>query len=104
MIAQPLKFYHQQHLSRASRALTTLIEMLGDLGQLQLIRQSLAYQLSTTANFDSKLLMTSLKTYNSLAVQHFGKNQDGGESRLMYELGFFLNNCGLSEPLQQVIN
>ena len=65
VIAQPFKFYHQQHLSRASRALNTLIELLGDLGQLQLLRQCLAYQLGTTANFDSKLLMSSLKTFNS---------------------------------------
>ena len=99
---QPFKFYHQQHLSRASRALTTLIEMMGDLGQLQLIRQSISYQLSSTANFDSKLLVTSLKTFNSLAVEQFSKSQKAGESRLLYELGFFLNNCGLTEPLQQV--
>ena len=65
VIAQPFKFYHQQHLSRASRALNTLIEMMGDLGQLQLLRQCLAYQLATTANFDSKLLLSSLKTFNS---------------------------------------
>ena len=27
----------------------------------------------------------------------------GPESRLLYELGFYLSNCGLSEPLHQVI-
>merc|ERR1712029_17595 len=57
---------------------------------------------------DSKLLLSSLKTFNSMVVNHFTgshQSQDGGsesESRLLYELGFFLSNCGLSEPTEQV--
>jgi hypothetical protein len=51
-------------MSRANRALFTLMEMIVDLGQLQLLRQSISYQLSTTANFDAKLLFSSIKTYN----------------------------------------
>ena len=38
-----------------------------------------------------------------LVVSHFGASTDKGESRLLYELGFYLGNCGLSEPLHQVI-
>ena len=64
LIFQPYKFYHQQHLSRANRALSSLIELVGELGQRQLLRQCIAYQLSTTANFDSKLLFSSIKTFN----------------------------------------
>ena len=42
-----------------------------------------------------------------MVVKEFASNpdhgiQNGGESRLLYELGFFLSNCGLSEPMQQV--
>ena len=43
-----------------------------------------------------------------MVVNHFARShqsQDGGsesESRLLYELGFFLSNCGLSEPTEQV--
>ena len=67
-------------------------------------RQCISYQLSTLANFDSKLLFSSIKTYNSLVVQHFAKNaqQSDNESRLLYELGLYLENCGLSEPVNQV--
>lgn len=65
VIAQPAKFYHQQHLSRANRALTTLTDLILDLGQLQLLRQCIAFQLSSSANFDSKLLFSSIKTFNS---------------------------------------
>ena len=54
----------------------------------------------------------------SLIVQHLNKKaseaalptststEEGyssGESRLLYELGFYLSNCGLSEPLHQVM-
>ena len=37
-------------------------------------------------------------------VQHFAKNakQSDNESRLLYELGLYLENCGLSEPVNQV--
>ncbi len=65
VIGQPAKFYHQQHLHRATRALTTLIGLLADLGQHQLLRHCIAYQLSLEANFDAKLLFSSLKAYNS---------------------------------------
>ena len=44
LIFQPYKFYHQQHLSRANRALSSLIELVGELGQRQLLRQCIAYQ------------------------------------------------------------
>ena len=37
-------------------------------------------------------------------MQHFEKfaSQSENESRLLYELGFYLENCGLSEPINQV--
>ena len=62
---QPFKFYHQQLLSRTNRALLALMDLIVDLGQLQLLRQCISYQLSTLANFDSKLLFSSIKTFNA---------------------------------------
>jgi WASH complex subunit strumpellin len=64
VVASPWRFYHQQHLSRASRALGTLQDALLNLGQLQLIRKQLAYQMSLSAGFDAKLLNSALKTFN----------------------------------------
>lgn len=72
---QPFKFYHQQHLSRANRALSSLIELIGDLGQHQLLRMCIAYQLSTTANFDSKLLFSSIKAFNSYVSLPFANTK-----------------------------
>jgi len=46
VVASPWRFYHQQHLSRATRALGTLQDALLSLGQLQLLRKQLAYQVS----------------------------------------------------------
>ena len=37
-IFQPFKFYHQQHLTRANRALSILMDLIVELGQLQLLR------------------------------------------------------------------
>ena len=48
----------------------------------------------------------NLVRFSSLVVQHFEKKSLSGkldgESSLLYELGFFLSSCGLSEPLHQV--
>ena len=64
VVAAPWRFYHQQHLSRATRALATLQDCLLTLGQLQLLRKQLAYQMSLSAGFDAKLLHSALKTFN----------------------------------------
>ena len=64
VVASPARFYHQQHLSRASRALATLQDALLNLGQLQLLRKQLGYQMALSAGFDAKLLHSSLKSFN----------------------------------------
>jgi len=63
-VANPWRFYHQQHLSRATKSLNVFQEHLLTLGQLQLLRKQITYQLSLSAGFDAKLLTTSLKTFN----------------------------------------
>ena len=68
VVAAPWRFYHQQHLSRASRALSTLQDALLNLGHLQLIRKQLAYQMSLSAGFDSKLLHSALQTFNQYDI------------------------------------
>jgi hypothetical protein len=42
----------------------TLQDALINLGQLQLLRKQLSYQMSLSAGFDAKLLQSALKTFN----------------------------------------
>lgn len=103
VIAQPMKFYHQQHLSRATRALMTLMESIVDLGQLQLLRKQIAYKLSTGASFDAKLLHSSVKTFNQYMLSHLQKKPNNeGESLLLYEFSSYLHWGGLTDPNLQV--
>ena len=63
VIAQPGKFYGSL-LAKTSKITTRLEDYLVELGHLQLIRRQIAYQLSLSANFDSKMLHSALKTLN----------------------------------------
>ena len=62
VMASPYKFYHQQHVARASKPLGMLSEAIVSLGHLQLLRKLLAYQLSSSSKFDAKLLHSALCT------------------------------------------
>ena len=62
VMAAPYKFYYQQHISRATKPLTTLSEAIVNIGHLQLLRSSISYQLSSSSKFDAKLLYSALTT------------------------------------------
>ena len=62
VIASPYKFYHQQHVSRAVKPLSNLSEAIVNIGHMQLLRNCLAYQLSSSSKFDAKLLHSALST------------------------------------------
>ena len=62
VMASPYKFYHQQHVSRAAKPLANLSEAIVNIGHLQLLRNSIAYQLSSSSKFDAKLLYSALST------------------------------------------
>jgi WASH complex subunit strumpellin len=78
-------------------------------GQMQLIRNQIANQLSRSAKFDSKLLVNSLQTFNQALLSsteaHYrdptnpypGENND-----IMFELTPYLETAGLSDPLSKV--
>ena len=64
VMANPHKFYHQQHVQRASKPLASLSEAMVELGQLQLLRKATAYHLAFLSGYDSKLLHSAKKNLN----------------------------------------
>ena len=65
VIAYPQKFYGS-FLTKTSKITAKIEDYLVELGHLQLIRRQIAYRLSLSANFDSKMLHSALKTFNQL--------------------------------------
>ena len=69
VMAAPYKFYYQQHVSRAAKPLANLSEAIVNIGHLQLLRKSIAYQLSSSSKFDAKLLYSALSTLDRYITQ-----------------------------------
>lgn len=109
VIAQPTKFY-SYFLGRTYGLLGPVVDALLTLGQLQLLRQKIAYQLSLSSHFDSKILYSSLQALNQSLISDLKmKCEKEGlsttkalESPLLYELNSFLNWSGLHDPNGQI--
>ncbi|TRY73510.1 hypothetical protein TCAL_01553 [Tigriopus californicus] len=109
VVAQPMKFYGY-FLGRTYSLLGPVVDALLTLGQLQLLRQKIAYQLSLSSHFDSKILFSSLQALNQSLVSNMKVKCDREgftktkalESPLLYELNSFLNWSGLHDPNGQI--
>ncbi|OQV24357.1 WASH complex subunit strumpellin [Hypsibius exemplaris] len=107
-IAQPAKFYTQA-TSKGAKLWPFMLETFQKIGQLQLLRRQLAYELRTVSRFDSKHLVAALETLNEAVLTDIkskpldAPRDDGKEqSFLMYELAEYLQWTGLTEPLSQI--
>jgi WASH complex subunit strumpellin len=79
------------------------------IGQMQLLRRKIAYELHNSAKFDSKHLLHALETFNCSLINdieaHFKdqtKSYPDEDNPLLYELNPYLECVGLSEPLKKV--
>lgn len=109
VMANPTKFYHQQHVQRATKPLSSLSESLVELGHLQLLRKSIAYHLAFLSSYDSKLLHSAMKNLNACVIEEEkldilknGNEVSSARCAVAYELSTFLNFSGLTDPDKQV--
>ncbi|XP_055343798.1 WASH complex subunit 5-like [Paramacrobiotus metropolitanus] len=107
-IPQAVKFYAQA-TSKGAKIWPAMIETFQKIGQLQLLRRQLAYELRTVSRFDSKHLVNALEIVNEVVLTDFKtrrvdrmKDIPKEQSFLMYELSQYLQWTGLTEPLMQV--
>eukprot|EP00095_Tigriopus_kingsejongensis_P005223 maker-scaffold585_size130225-snap-gene-0.19 protein:Tk05223 transcript:maker-scaffold585_size130225-snap-gene-0.19-mRNA-1 annotation:"Strumpellin" len=107
VIAHPYKFY-ASFLGRTTSLLSPVLEAMMTVGHLQLLREKLAYQLSLSSRFDSKLLHSSLQTLNKAVLRDVRLSDQNGfvstlkESPLLYELSQLLNWSGLNDVKEQI--
>ncbi|CAF0738574.1 unnamed protein product [Brachionus calyciflorus] len=103
-----LKFY-TPILNKFQKLFTFLLELFLRVGQMQLLRTKICYQLNSEAKFDSKQLLHALKTFNKALMSevnaHFEDPTNAypdEENPLLYELNPYLECVGLCEPLKKV--
>ena len=104
LITSPAKFYASA-LSRHVKSLPPFLDQVTRVGQMQLLRRQIAYELNTSCHFDSKFLASSLQTMNNALLadiqQHYtdpSKPYPGEENPLMYELtrsGFVFDSASI---------
>ncbi|XP_035827087.1 WASH complex subunit 5 [Aplysia californica] len=108
LLGQPQKFYPHA-MSKTGKILPHFMDIITRVGQMQLLRRQIAYELNTSCKFDSKFLSSSLQTMNNSLLadieQHYQdptKPYPKEENPLMYELTSYLEAAGFHNPLRKI--
>ncbi|CAG5129653.1 unnamed protein product, partial [Candidula unifasciata] len=108
LIGQPQRFY-QQVISKTNKLHSLFMDIILRVGQMQLLRRQIAYELNTSCKFDSKFLASALQTINIGLLadieQHYrdpSKPYPKEENSLMYELTNYLEASGFHNPLRKI--
>ncbi|XP_059147627.1 WASH complex subunit 5-like isoform X2 [Physella acuta] len=108
IIGQPQKFYPAA-ISKTSKLLAPFMDIILRVGQMQLLRRQIAYELNTSCKFDSKFLASSLQTLNNALManieEHYqdpSKPYPKEENPLLYELSSYLEASGFHNPLRKI--
>lgn len=102
------KFY-SSYINKFSKIFNVSLDIILKVGQLQLLRRKIAYELHNSAKFDSKNLLHALETLNNSlmndVIAHFqdpSKPYPDEDNPLLYELNPYFECVGLSEPFKKV--
>ncbi|CAF1096037.1 unnamed protein product [Adineta ricciae] len=111
IVVQPNRVYTNA-IAKGANFWTSLSGFLLKIGQMQLLRQQIAHELTASAKYDSKYLFYSLKTFNDTLLQdvqqiYTNTNSQQTEypeslNELLYELGPLLESVGMNDVLQRV--
>jgi hypothetical protein len=96
-------------LNKLARLFPPALEVIMRIGQMQLLRTKIGYELNNAAKFDSKQLFHALATFNeglmSQVTAHFHDPANAypdEDNPLLYELNPYLECVGLSEPMKKI--
>ena len=96
-------------INRLSKLFSYCSDMILKIGQMQLLRTKIGYELNNAARFDSKQLLHALSTFNQALMSevnaHFEDPSNpypDEENPLVYELNPYLECIGLFEPLKKI--
>lgn len=84
-------------------------ELILKIGQMQLLRVKICFELNNAARFDSKQLLHALSTFNKAVMSEVNAHFEDPtnpypdeENPLLYELNPYLECIGLYEPLKKI--
>ena len=96
-------------LNKLAKLFPPVLDIVMRIGQMQLLRTKIGYELNNAAKFDSKQLFHALSTFNLALISQVNAHfQDPSspypdeENPLLYELNPYLESVGLSEPLKKI--
>ncbi|XP_078609635.1 WASH complex subunit 5-like [Branchiostoma floridae x Branchiostoma japonicum] len=108
IVANATKVYPQA-CTKASKMWQLFLEVILKVGQIQLLRRQIAYELNFSCKFDSKFLACALQTFNeSLLANIEAHYQDPSlpypkeDNPLMFELTSYLECAGINNPLNKI--
>lgn len=108
VISNPARWY-SQHWSRAQRVWPQILEWVLKVGQMQLLRKHIGYELNVACRFDSKHLAAALGNMNLALLSdvqaHYrdpARPYPKGDSPLMFELATYLDWAGMGDPWAKI--
>ncbi|KAJ8877566.1 hypothetical protein PR048_022021 [Dryococelus australis] len=108
LVSNPAKFY-TQHTSRAQKVWPQMLDWVHKVGQMQILKKHIAYELNTSCKFDSKHLAAALQAMNDGLLAEIERHYKDPtmpypreENPLLYELSTYLDWAGISDPFSKI--
>ncbi|PSN50014.1 WASH complex subunit 5 [Blattella germanica] len=108
LISNPSRFY-SQYTSRAQKVWPQILDRVLKIGQMQLLRKHIAYELNTSCKFDSKHLASALQAMNKALLAeieaHYrepSRPYPKESNPLLYELSTHLDWAGINNPYMKI--
>ncbi|XP_065061996.1 WASH complex subunit 5-like [Rhopilema esculentum] len=108
LVANPQKVYNTVY-QKMAKWWPQYTEFVVKVGQMQIIRSQIAYELNVSCRFDSKLLASALQTFNQALMKDIAAHYHDPnlpypeeENPLLYELTSYLESTGISNPFAKI--
>jgi WASH complex subunit strumpellin len=102
----PIARIYSPVIEKATKQWSTVNDALLRIGQMQLTKMSISHELHVSSRFQSRQLVSCLKTFNDAILNELSKKERIGhipdDSPLLYELTSFLEWNGMTDPLSKV--
>ncbi|ERL87541.1 hypothetical protein D910_04932 [Dendroctonus ponderosae] len=99
--SNPLKTY-QTYVNRTTKIWTEFLDKALLVGQLQLLRNLIAFHLNKSCRFNAKNLESSLRSLNKSLLLDLKQNQPLPPEDVMKKLSEYFDYAGLNEPFSKV--
>ncbi|KAG5888366.1 hypothetical protein JTB14_033503 [Gonioctena quinquepunctata] len=97
----PLKLY-QTYINRCTKIWPDFLENVLLVGQLQLLRNLIAFYLNTSCKFNAKNLESSLRSLNKSLLMDIKNEKYHPSENLLLSLSSYFDYAGLNQPLNKI--